>query len=215
MGIGISSFTEVVGAGPSRDYDILGHQDVRLGRDPHSPDRQGDGAVRHQVAGPGPRDHLRPDHRRGARPAGRRRPGRGGRHRHRAVRPRHLRQPLDADRRRRGGDGRAQDQGEGQEDRRPPARGRRGRSRVERRQLPGQGLARPEEDDPGDRVCGLHQSPAGHGGRARGDRLLRSAEPDLPVRQLHLRGRSRHAAPARSRFAASSRSTTAATSSTR
>ena len=33
--------------------------------------------------------------------------------------------------------------------------------------------------------------PAGDGGRPRGDRLLRPAEPDLPVRQLHLRRRHR------------------------
>ena len=47
------------------------------------------------------------------------------------------------------------------------------------------------EDDPGDRLRGLHQPPAGDGGRARGGRLLRPAEPDLPVRQLHLRRRHR------------------------
>ncbi len=29
MGIGISTFTEIVGAGPSHTFDILGHQDVR------------------------------------------------------------------------------------------------------------------------------------------------------------------------------------------
>ena len=44
------------------------------------------------------------------------------------------------------------------------------------------------EDDPGDRVRRLHESPAGHGGRARGGQLLRSAEPHVSVRQLHLRG---------------------------
>ena len=33
--------------------------------------------------------------------------------------------------------------------------------------------------------------PAGDGGRPRGGRLLRPAQPDLPVRQLHLRGRHR------------------------
>ena len=49
MGIGISSFTEIVGAGPSHDFDILGHQDVRLVRDPGPPDRQG------------PRPDRRPD----------------------------------------------------------------------------------------------------------------------------------------------------------
>ena len=47
------------------------------------------------------------------------------------------------------------------------------------------------EDDPGDRVRGLHQPSAGDGGGARGGALLRSAEPHLPVRQLHLRGRHR------------------------
>ena len=39
---------------------------VRLRRAPGPPDRQGDAAHGHQVAGPGPRDHLRPDRRRGA-----------------------------------------------------------------------------------------------------------------------------------------------------
>ena len=53
MGIGISSFAEVVGAGPSKDYDILGHQDVRFSRNSHSPNRQGHRAFRHQIAGTG------------------------------------------------------------------------------------------------------------------------------------------------------------------
>ncbi len=66
MGIGISSFTEIVGAGPSRDFDIPGHQDVRLGGDPHPSHGQGDRALRHQVAGPGARATLRPDRRRRA-----------------------------------------------------------------------------------------------------------------------------------------------------
>ena len=123
MGIGISSFTEIVGAGPSKHFDILGHQDVRLVRDPHPPDRQGDRALRHQVAGPGARDDLRADRRRGAGHPGRARAGRGGRHRHRALRPRHVRQPLDADGRRGGRDGGAQDPRQGEEDRRLPARG--------------------------------------------------------------------------------------------
>ena len=53
----------------------------------------------------------------------RRHPGRGGRHRHRAVRPRHLREPLDAGGRRGGRRGRAEDPGQGAQDRRAPARG--------------------------------------------------------------------------------------------
>ena len=50
------------------------------------------------------------------------------------------------------------------------------------------------EDHPGDRLRRLHQPPAGDGGRAGGGVLLRPAEPDLPLRQLHLRGghRPRH-----------------------
>ena len=43
------------------------HQDVRLLRAADPPDRQGDGALRHEVPGPGPRDDVRADHRRGAR----------------------------------------------------------------------------------------------------------------------------------------------------
>ena len=41
-------------------------QDVRLVRDPRPSHRQGDGPFRHQVAGPGARDHLRAGARRGA-----------------------------------------------------------------------------------------------------------------------------------------------------
>ena len=124
MGIGISSFTEIVGAGPSKHFDILGIKMFDSLRDPHPPHRQGDRALRHQVAGPGARDDLRADRRRGARHPRRARAGRGGRHRHRALRPRHLRQPLDADRGRRRRDGGAQDPRQGEEDRRAPARGR-------------------------------------------------------------------------------------------
>ena len=40
MGIGVAFFTEIVGAGPSRNCDILGIAHVRLGRDPHPSDRQ-------------------------------------------------------------------------------------------------------------------------------------------------------------------------------
>ena len=98
------------------------------------------------------------------------RPGRGGRHRHRAVRPRHLRQPLDADRRAR------------------PARWPRARSARRPRRSPRtcsrcaeddldwepgkfsvKGAPQKVEDDPGDRLRRLHQPSAGHGGRARGD----------------------------------------------
>ena len=67
IGIGIAHFTEAVGAGPSKKYDIVGLQDVRLRRAARAPDRQGDPQARREVAGPGPRDDVRPDRRRGAR----------------------------------------------------------------------------------------------------------------------------------------------------
>src|SRR6202022_4621254 len=95
-------------------------EDVRLLRDPDPSHGQGDGAVRHQVAGPGARDHVRADRRRGAGHPSRARAGGGGRPRHGAVRARDLREPVHADRRRRGRDGGAQDPREGEEDRRAP-----------------------------------------------------------------------------------------------
>ena len=191
------------------------HQDVRFVRDPGPPDGQGHRPARRPEPGPGPRDHVRPDHRRGARLPGRGHQDRGGRHRYGAVRPRHVRVALDAGRRRGDGDGRPQDPGQGPQDRGAPARGERGRPGLGARQVQRQGLARPVQDDPGDRLRGLHQPPGGDGGRTRGGRLLRPAQPDLPVRELHLRRRHRQGDRRGSTSAASWRSTTAATSSTR
>ena len=91
------------------------HQDVRLVRDPGPPDGQGHRQARRPVAGPGPRDDLRPDHRRGARFPGRRHQDRGRRHRHGAVWPRHLRLALHAGRRRGHGRRVSQDPGQGPE----------------------------------------------------------------------------------------------------
>ena len=62
-----------------------------------------------------------------------------------------------------------------------------GRPRLGARQIQRQGLAGPVQDDPGDRLRGVHQPPAGDGGRTRGGQLLRPAEPDVPVRVVHLR----------------------------
>ena len=143
-----------------------GHQDVRFVRDPSPSDRQGHGPHRRPDPGPGPRDDLRPDHRRGARLSGRRHRHRVRRYRHGAVRPGHLRQPLDAGRRRRHGHGLAQDPRQGQAPGRPSPGGQRGRPGMDERRLQCQGLTRPEEDDPGDRLRRLHQPSAGHGGRA-------------------------------------------------
>ena len=67
MGIGISSFTEIVGAGPSHDFDILGLKMFDSSRDPGPPDRQGPRPHRRPDAGPGTRNDVRSDHRRGAR----------------------------------------------------------------------------------------------------------------------------------------------------
>ena len=73
------------------------------------------------------------------------------------------------------------------------------------------------QDDPGDRARGALQ-PGAAGGR-RGppgrDRRLQPAEPDLPVRRLHLRRRRRPGHRRRSRCGGSSRWTTAACGSTR
>ena len=107
-----AAFTEIVGAGPSHDFDIIGLKmfdscEIRV-----HPDRQGPGPDRRPDPGPGPRDHVRPDHRRGARLPGPGHQDRVRRHRHGAVRPGHLRLALDAGRRRRHRDGRPQDPGD-------------------------------------------------------------------------------------------------------
>ena len=88
-------------------------QDERRRLHPGPPDRQGPGADLVADPGPGPRDHLRPDHRRGARLPGAGHQDRVRRHRHGAVRPGDLRLPVDADVGRGRLDGVAQDPGQG------------------------------------------------------------------------------------------------------
>ena len=155
MGIGVAFFTEIVGAGPSRNCDILGIAMFNSAEIRIHPTGARDRAPGHQVAGPGPRDHLCPDHRHRARPAGRRHHDRGGQHRHGALRPRHLRLALDAVGGRRDGDGRAQDQGQGADDRRRSAGGVGGRPRMGHRPLPGQGQSRAVQDHEGAGLGGL------------------------------------------------------------
>jgi hypothetical protein len=186
MGIGISSFTEIVGAGPSKHFDILGLKmfdscEIRITR----------------RAGPsrasGPSRRVRGTRRRTPRssprssgsqpPTSRWKRGHG----HRSLRARDLCQPLDARRGRGGGRRGAEDPGQSAQDRGAPPRGGRGGPRLGAREVLREGRTEPGEDDPGDRVRGVHESPAGHGGRPRGGVLLRSAEPHLSVRQLHLR----------------------------
>ena len=96
MGIGVAFFTEAVGAGPRKDMDILGlgmadGSELRV----HPTGKAVAARVLHEP-GPGARDDVRPDRRRGDRhPAGRH-PGRQRGHRPDAVRARHLRQPVHA-----------------------------------------------------------------------------------------------------------------------
>ena len=116
---------------------------------------------------------------------------RGRRYRHCAIRPGYLREPVDTDSRRRRGNRRSQSARQGEEDRRAPARGQRRRPRLGAGEVLREGRAAKIEDHPGNRVCGLYQSPARHGSRAGSGQLLRSAEPHLPVWQLHRRRRHR------------------------
>ena len=91
----------------------------------------------------------------------------------------------------------------------------RGRHRVRGREVLGEGRAGQGQDDPGDRVRRVHELPRGHGGRPGGGLLLRPAEPDVPVRDVR-RSRSRSTrTPASGRSAGWSPSTTAASGSTR
>ena len=152
-----------------------GHQDVRLLRAARAPHRQGPRPLRHQVAGAGPRDDLRPDHRGGAGDPRRAHPGRGGGHGHGALRTGHLRQPLHAHRGRGRRHRRPQGPRQGPQDRRPPAGGGRGGPRLGAGQVLGEGRAREEQDDPGDRTRRLHEPPPGHGGGPRSRQLLRPA----------------------------------------
>ena len=96
MGIGVSFFTEGVGAGPRKHMDILGlamndGADLRV----HP---SGKAVVSRQRADPGsgPRDDVRADRRRGARDPARGRRGPPRRHRQVALRARDLRLALDA-----------------------------------------------------------------------------------------------------------------------
>ena len=126
MGIGISSFTEIVGCRPIARLRHHRAEDVRLVRDPGPPDRQGPRPDRRPDPGAGPRDDVRPDHRRGVGLPGQRHQDRVRRHRYGAVRARHLRLAVDARRRRGDGHGVAQDPRQGAQARRPSARGVRG-----------------------------------------------------------------------------------------
>ena len=123
MGIGVAFFTEIVGAGPSRNCDILGIAmfdscEIRI-----HPTGSVIARLGTKSQGQGHETTYAADHRHRARPRRRRHHRRGGQHRHRALRPRHLRLALDAGLRRGDRDGGAQDQGQGADDRRLSPRG--------------------------------------------------------------------------------------------
>ncbi len=130
LGLGISTMTEPLGAGNSREYDILGIKMFDSAELKVHMTGQGDPADRGEVPGSGARDDLGPDRRPRARYPGRGRRRRGGRHRHRAVRHGHLRLPQHAGRRGGGRHGVPQDPREGPQAGRTPAGGVRGGRRV-------------------------------------------------------------------------------------
>ena len=72
------------------------HRHVRFRRNSYPSDRQRYLPARHQVARAGPRDNLCPDHRDRAGDCRRQHHGRGGQHRHCALRSRYVRLALDA-----------------------------------------------------------------------------------------------------------------------
>ena len=170
------------------------HQDERRRRAPHPSDGQRDPEDQLQDPGAGARDHVRADRGRGDRDPAREDQGDARRHGQHAVRAGHLRVALHTGGGRRHRDGDAPRPREGDEARRPPARGLRGGHRVPRRQVHRARRARPRQDDPGGGVRRLHRLPRRHGGRAGGRLLLRPAQPDVPVRDLRggRRGRRGH-----------------------
>ncbi|CAA9484084.1 MAG: Aerobic carbon monoxide dehydrogenase (quinone), large chain, partial [uncultured Solirubrobacteraceae bacterium] len=167
--------------------------DERRRRPARAPDGQGGARHQRHEPGAGTRDDLRPDRLRGAgTPVG---GHRGGQRRHRPhpLRPGHLRQPGDPGLRRGDRARRAQGARARAPDRGGHARGRARRPRVGAGPLVRQGRPRAVQDDPGDRHGRPRRGrPArGRGGDARGHLRLQPAQPDVPVRRLHLRRRHR------------------------
>ena len=190
MGIGISFFTEGVGAGPRKHMDILGlamndGADLRV-----HPSGKAVVACQRPDPGPGPRDDVRADRRRGARhPAGGRR-GPPRRYRQVALRSRNVRLALDAGVRRRRGGRVAQGPRQGPRDRRADARDACRGPRLGEGPLVRQGRPVRRRDDLRHHPARLLRRVAagGHGGRPGRAGHLRPAEPHLPLRRLH-RGR--------------------------
>ena len=194
-GLGLATYVEICGLGPSQvaGANRLPGRAVGERDRPVPPQRQGARVHRGVAARPGRGDHVRAD--RGQR-AGSRPPGREGlprRHRQHADGLGHLRQPHH--RRRRGGPrpDRAQDPGQGQGHRGPSARGRGRGHGVRRRQVLRQGGARPAQDDRRHRPDGERGVEHAQGGRggAGGLDVLRPAQLHVPVRGPPRGGRGR------------------------
>ena len=195
LGIGISTFTEMCGLAPSRVLGSLAYG--AGGWEAASVRMLATGKVEvitgASGARPGPRDGVQPDRRRPARRAvrGRRDPAR--RHPDLAEGPGHLRVALAGRRRHRDRQGGREGHRQGQEDRRAPAGGVRGRPRVRQRHVHGQGH-RQGQGHPGDRVRHVHGArlPGGHGAHAGLRRRVRPGELLLPARHAPGGDRGRH-----------------------
>ncbi len=194
LGIGISTMTEPLGAGNSREYDILGikmfdsaelkiHMTgkaiVRTGAKSQGQGHETTWAqiVSHELGIPA-RGHR----------------GRGRRHRHRAVRHGHVCVAEHPGGRRRHLDGVPQDPRQGTQAGRAPAGGVRGGRRVGARPVLHPQRSRPRRDHPGVRDGRLQQHAGRHGARPGEHRLLRPAQSHLAVRRLH---RHRRGGPGR------------------
>ena len=155
MGIGVSFFTEAVGAGPRKHMDMLGpgHERRRGAARVARPARRSS----RSACRPRARGTRRRSRRSSPTSSGidaRRRRRRPRRHRHHALRARHLRVALDAGQRRRRRAGRAQGPRPGADRRRGDARGRARGPRVDARPLGGRRRPGAGRDDPGDRGGG-------------------------------------------------------------
>ena len=217
MGIGMSFFTEAVGAGPAQGH---GHPRPRHGRRLRAAgpsDGQSRCAAVGSDPGAGPRDDVRADRRRGTGHPARRHRRRARRHRPDAVRARHLRQPVDAGVGRRGRAGRAQGQGQGEDHRLGHARGVRRRPGMGEGLVPRQGRSVGVGDDPGHRDARARRGRPARGprGRSRRPDLLQPGESHLSRTARTSASSTSIRAPRWSRCAGSSPSTTAAPASTR
>ncbi len=174
--------------------------------DPLRPERHRHGPDGQQEPGPGPRDDLQADPQRAARPRPEGSPLRRRRHRPGGVRHGHHGLALDRDRRHRPVDGRRQGHRQGQEDRRPHARGLRGGHRVRRRALRG-GRDRPRghAEGGGARRLPAAPAPAWRGAGILRDRHVRAQAGHVAERHPPVRGgdrsrnRRRHPRPLRAR----------------